>query len=77
VRKDLPPILTLHGDADKTVPYEHGANLTRELKKAGADARLITVSQAGHGFPQAVLDEPFLHIFEFLKEKGVLYGVAQ
>jgi dipeptidyl aminopeptidase/acylaminoacyl peptidase len=73
VRKDLPPILTLHGDLDKTVPYEHGANLTRELKNAGADARLITVSGAGHGFPQATLDEQFEHIFAFLKEKKVLY----
>lgn len=72
VRKDLPPILTIHGDADKTVPYEHGANLTRELKQAGADARLITVPQAGHGFPQATLDEQFEHIFAFLKEKRVL-----
>ena len=73
VRKDLPPILTLHGDADKTVPYEQGANLTSALKKAGSDARLITVSGAGHGFPQATLDDEFEHIFAFLKEKGVLY----
>jgi acetyl esterase/lipase len=72
VRKDLPPILTLHGDVDKTVPYEHAVNLTRELKAAGADARLITVSQAGHGFPKATLDDQFEHIFLFLKEKGVL-----
>jgi acetyl esterase/lipase len=73
VRKDLPPILTLHGDRDTTVPYEQGANLTRELKNAGADARLITVSGQGHGFPKAMLDEQFEHIFAFLKEKGVLY----
>ena len=73
VRKDLPPILTLHGDADKTVPYEQGANLTRELKKIGVSARLITVSGAGHGFPQATLDDEFEHIFAFLKEVGVLY----
>jgi acetyl esterase/lipase len=73
VRKDLPPILTLHGDVDKTVPYEQGAGLTRELTKVGADARLITVSGAGHGFPQATLDDQFEHIFAFLKEKGVLY----
>jgi acetyl esterase/lipase len=73
VRKDLPPILTLHGDVDKTVPYEQGANLTRELTKVGASARLITVSGAGHGFPQATLDDQFEHIFAFLKEKGILY----
>jgi acetyl esterase/lipase len=73
VRKDLPPILTLHGDMDQTVPYEQGANLTRELKKVGADARLITASGQGHGFTQAILDQQFEHIFAFLKEKGVLY----
>ncbi|HTM51762.1 MAG TPA: alpha/beta hydrolase [Bryobacteraceae bacterium] len=72
VRKDLPPILTLHGDVDKTVPYEHGAKLTRALKEAGADARLITVSGSGHGFQKAILDEQFPHIFAFLKEKGVI-----
>lgn len=72
VRKDLPPILTIHGDKDKTVPYEHGAQLTRDLKNAGADARLITVEGAGHGFPEAKLDELFPHIFEFLREKNVL-----
>ena len=46
--------------------------ITRALL-AGADARLITVPGAGHGFPQATLDEQFEHIFAFLKEKGVLY----
>jgi acetyl esterase/lipase len=73
VRKDLPPILSLHGDMDQTVPYEQGADLTRELKNAGADAQLITASGQGHGFPQAILDQQFEHIFAFLKEKGVLY----
>lgn len=73
VRKDVPPILALHGDVDKTVPYEQSANLARELQSAGASARLITVSGQAHGFPQAVLDQQFEHIFEFLKEKGVLY----
>ena len=72
VRKDLPPIITLHGDVDKTVPYEHAVNLTRELKAVGADARLITVSQAGHGFPLATLEEQFEFVFAFLKEKGVM-----
>src|SRR5260370_18865664 len=66
VRKDLPPILTLHGDVDKTVPYEHAVNLTRELKAAGADARLITVSQAVHGFPKPTLDHHFDTLSFFL-----------
>src|SRR5204863_10213452 len=44
VRKVLPPILSPHGHVDNTVAYEHAVNLTRELKAAGAGARLITVS---------------------------------
>lgn len=72
VRKDVPPILTFHGDADQTVPYEHAVRLTNALKAAGADARLVTVPGGRHGFPRATLDDLFPQIWDFLKEKGVL-----
>lgn len=71
-RKDLPPILLIHGDNDKTVPYDHSAKLTKALQDEGADARLITVPGHGHSMPKAKLDELYEHIFTFLKEKGVL-----
>jgi Dipeptidyl aminopeptidases/acylaminoacyl-peptidases len=35
IRKDVPPILTIHGNADETVPYEHGVSLTKALRDAG------------------------------------------
>jgi dipeptidyl aminopeptidase/acylaminoacyl peptidase len=35
VRSGLPPILTVHGDADTTVPYQHGVRLHEALTKAG------------------------------------------
>lgn len=71
VRKDVPAVLTIHGDADKTVPYEHGVKLTRALTKAGAKAEMIPVPKGGHGFPPATLDTLYPQIFEFLAKHGV------
>jgi acetyl esterase/lipase len=71
VRKGLPPVLTLHGDADQTVPYEHGVKLTKALQDAGDKAELITVPGGKHGFPKETLDELYPKIFDFLKKQGV------
>jgi dipeptidyl aminopeptidase/acylaminoacyl peptidase len=72
VRKDLPPILTVHGDADATVPYEHGTRLTRMLREQGADAELLAVRGGGHGFPPEKLTEIYVDVFAFLKRHGIL-----
>jgi acetyl esterase/lipase len=74
VRKDLPPVLTIHGDADRTVPYEHGVNLTRALRDAGADAELLPVPGGGHGFPPEKMAEIYPRIWEFLGRHGLLPG---
>jgi len=72
VRSGLPPILTLHGDADETVPYEQGFNLTQALRKAGVDAQMISVPQGKHGFTDAQWAEVFPQIFTFLERRGIL-----
>ena len=72
VRKDVPSILTIHGDADPTVPYEHGVTLTRLLREAGADAEMISVRDGKHGFTQEELDKLFVQIFDFLTKRGVV-----
>jgi acetyl esterase/lipase len=72
VRPGLPPILSIHGDADQTVPYEHGVKLTRALRDVGVDAQLISVPQGKHGFPQDKLKELYPQIFEFLKARRVM-----
>ena len=71
VRKGLPPVLTLHGDADQTVPYEQGANLTNALKQAGDKAELITVPGGKHGLTPE-LPELWPKIFQFLKKYKVM-----
>lgn len=72
VRKDVPPVLTLHGDADATVPYEHGVNITKALTEAGAQAEMIPVPKGIHGFPKETQDQLYPRIFEFLKRHGVM-----
>jgi acetyl esterase/lipase len=73
VRKGLPPILTIHGDADQTVPYEHGVKLTKALRDAGDDAELVSVPQGRHGFPKEKDDEIYeQNIWPFLRKHGIL-----
>jgi acetyl esterase/lipase len=49
VRADLPPIMTIHGDADRVVPYAHAVQLNEALTKAGAPHELLTIPGGGHG----------------------------
>ncbi len=49
VRAGLPPVLTIHGDADPTVPYAHATRLDAELKKAGVATQLVTIPGGKHG----------------------------
>lgn len=49
VREGLPPVLTIHGDADPTVPYSHALRLREALDHAGVTNRLHTVPGGGHG----------------------------
>ena len=49
VRRQNPPILTLHGNADDVVPYSHAVRLHEALTKAGVVNQLYTIPGGGHG----------------------------
>lgn len=49
VRRGGPAVFTIHGDADKLVPYAHGVRLKSALDKAGVSNVLHTVAGGGHG----------------------------
>jgi acetyl esterase/lipase len=55
VTADDPPFLLIHGDGDKTVPYNQSEIMEAALKKAGVAVKLIRVPGGGHGssFPGA------------------------
>jgi acetyl esterase/lipase len=72
VRKDLPPILTVHGDKDPLVPYEHAVRLHQALAKAGAPNQLLTIPGAGHGqFKPEERTKVFATVREFLTAHGL------
>ncbi len=54
VRGDAPPILTVHGEQDRAVPYQQAVKLHERLSRAGVPAQLYSVKSGAHGsFPPA------------------------
>lgn len=49
VKPGLPPFLLVHGDADKTVPFEQSVNFQAKLRAAGVTCDIVTVKGAPHG----------------------------
>jgi acetyl esterase/lipase len=49
IRTGLPPIITIHGDADRTVPYPHGVRLHEALAKVNVPNQLLSIPGGGHG----------------------------
>ena len=72
IRPELPPTLTIHGDADPTVPYEHAVRLHAALEDAGVPNELHTVAGGGHGgFNRAQTLMIYETIQKFLARHGL------
>jgi carboxymethylenebutenolidase len=54
--KRLPPVLELHGDADRIAPPAKGAELVRVARSVGAPAEQTTYPGRAHGFDSAETD---------------------
>lgn len=72
VRPGLPPILTIHGDADPLVPYSDAVRLHEALDKAGVKNQLLTIPGGKHGgFPPDQMLKAGETINEFLAGVGI------
>ena len=72
VRAGLPPILTIHGDVDKLVPYSDATRLHAALAKADSPNELLTIAGGDHGgFSPAEDDRIWAAIRAFLAKYGV------
>jgi acetyl esterase/lipase len=48
-RFGIPPIISIHGDADPTVPYTQSVRLHQALKAAGVREEMIMIPGGKHG----------------------------
>ena len=73
VNSQLPPIFTVHGDADLSVPYNHAVRFHEALNQANVPNQLLTIPGGGHGGFDYSQN---LHIYEniesFLRKYGLL-----
>ena len=73
VRADIPPLITVQGSDDTTVPVVQNQNLVAALQTAGADASMHLVAGAGHGFatPAGAWADAQTAMFGFLVQHGI------
>ncbi len=48
VTPDDPPLLLIHGDADRQVPFQHSELMLAALEEQGVETRLIRIPGGGH-----------------------------
>ena len=51
LRAGDPPVLVVHGTADRTVPYSQAESLLAAARRAGVSATLVRVENGGHTLP--------------------------
>ncbi len=72
VRAGLPPIITIHGDHDPTVPYTHAQRLDAALAKVNVPHELVTIPGGSHGgFSPAELQRAYAEIWKFLEANHI------
>jgi len=72
IRPGLPPILTVHGDADTTVPYPQAVKLHEALAKVNVPNQLVTIPGGKHGnFTPEERERIYTTIREFLAKNGL------
>jgi acetyl esterase/lipase len=73
VRKGLPPIMSIQGDADPIVPYSNSTRLRDALTTAEVPNELVTIPGGGHGnFKADERVRAFTAIRAFLEKNHIL-----
>lgn len=72
INASVPPVLTIHGDADQVVPFDQATRLHEALNQCGVKNELHVVKGKKHGnFDEQEMSENFYTIWKFLDEVGV------
>ena len=72
VRAGLPPIISIQGDADPTVPYSQNVRLHQALDNAGVRNIFVTVPDGKHGgFSDTEMAKVYAEIRDFLDKQNI------
>jgi acetyl esterase/lipase len=72
VTAGAPPIISIHGDADTSVPHAQSVRLHAALKEMGVIEKVVTIPRDGHGgFPRAENQRAYVAIDQFLADLGI------
>ena len=72
VNSSTPPTISIHGDADPTVPYTQSVRLHAALRAAHVKEQMITIPGGKHGgFTRAENERAFAAIEAFLKAQDL------
>jgi len=73
VRAGLPPIISIQGDADPTVPYAQNVRLHQALDQAGIRNQLVTIPGGKHGgFSDTEMAKAYAEIRGFLDKQNIV-----
>lgn len=73
VRAGLPPVITIHGDADDIVPYSHAVRLHDALEREKVPNQLFTIKGGGHGgFNRQQILSSYAEVRKFLRQHHIL-----
>lgn len=72
VRRNTPPLFSVHGTADQTVPPEQTTLLTRAVRDVGGRASAFFIEGGRHGLTSHELDLAYERVFDFLRAQGVI-----
>ncbi len=69
VRSGIPPVFTVHGSSDPTVPYEQAVKLSSKMDSLGLKNKFISIEGGKHGkFSKEEMSNIYKEIGGFLKE---------
>jgi acetyl esterase/lipase len=73
VRAGLPPIISIQGDADPTVPYAQNVRLHQALDRAGVRNQFVTIPGGKHGgFSDTEMAKAYAEIRGFLDKLNIV-----
>ena len=73
ITENSPPVLTIHGDKDQSVPYNQAVILDKKLRKNNVLSKFITVENGGHGkFSKEEKRNYKEQVILFLKELNII-----